>query len=750
MRISIKAGRKRLLAATAGVLLAGSAVAAVAMSPAKAALPDPITITPIANQSTTPIGSEVDLGVAAADTDPKGGLLVYSATGLPAGLTINGATGEIAGIATTAAAGADVTVFVTDHDKNQATTSFTWTVKDLITVEPIANQATALDVHLAGATALPVTAGDNNALAPLKYVATGLPNGLVINNATGSITGETLKSGAFDVTVTVTDGTASPAGTAAFTWTVGNTITVKAPATEKSSVGTKIALVTISSTDSDAALKTFTYAATNLPAGLAISAAGVISGTPTTDATYATVITATDAEGSVGAATIQWTVGKQKTVVKLTAPAARTVYLGVKASIALKATDSDPAFKVFSYSSSALPRGLSLNKATGVISGRPAAAGTKKTTLSVTDANGAVGTAVITFRIRGAVAVVDLEPAVKSTVVGTGLNIQFTATDAVAHDKMSFSATGLPPGMHLSAKPLMLWGWPTKAGRYTALVHEKGALGSSAVTKVPLKVGAASAKGPRGQIRLSFDGKCLQAPKGAKVQIANCVSGATESWTLATDGTIRAKGACLDISGSSTYKGKGVQLLHCSSSVREQWRQASKGLLVNPASGLCLADPGTSKKNGTVPVLGGCGVKAAEQWKLPAQPMLAAEGGMCADDFHSQATPGSKVDLFSCNGTNGQTWNFLPDGTIRQAQYATACLTVHGPLGQAGVKVTLYPCQGGNKEQHWTVGGAGGLASQVSLAGACLAIPSLKAESGVGLVTAKCSKSNPLALWHVQ
>jgi hypothetical protein len=262
-------------------------------------------------------------------------------------------------------------------------------------------------------------------------------------------------------------------------------------------------------------------------------------------------------------------------------------------------------------------------------------------------------------------------------------------------------------------------------------------------------VSKATGKGPKGQIHLVSGGKCLQAPKGAKVQITNCVSGSTEAWTLASDGTIRAKGACLVISGSSTYKGKGVALTHCSSSVREQWRQGSSGLLVNPASGLCLADPGASRQNGTVPVLGSCKIGAAEQWKLPAQPLLAAEGGFCADDYLSRGTPGSKVDLFSCNGTPGQTWNIQSDGTIRQSQYATACLTVHGTV-KAGAKVTLYPCQKGSKQQHWAVSHESGLSSAVSLGGACLAIPSLKSQSGASLIVVKCSKSNPLDLWHVQ
>jgi hypothetical protein len=439
MRISIKTGRNRLIAAAAGILLAGSAVAAVAVTPATAAV-GVVTVDAIANQSTTPLGSVVTpVQVTETDTDATAGLLVYSATGLPAGVTIDGATGLISGIATAAVAASNVIVSVTDSDNNVGTTAFTWTTKNTITVTKPANQTTPLDTKNV---ILPVNAASNG-VAALKYVAPGLPNGLVINNATGTITGETLKAGTFVVTLTVSDNTASPAATTTFTWTVGNTVTVKAPAAEKSSVGAKITPVTITSTDSAAGEK-FSYAAANLPKGLTMTAAGVISGTPTTAGTSATVITATDTDGSTGTATIQWTVGAQKTAVKVTAPVTKTVYLGVKVSIALKATDSNPALKTFTYSSSALPRGLSLNKATGVISGRPTNSGTKKTTFAAKDANGSAGTAVITFKIRGAVAVVDLMPRVKSAVAGQGLDIQFTATDAVKGDSRSCSGAGRP------------------------------------------------------------------------------------------------------------------------------------------------------------------------------------------------------------------------------------------------------------------------------------------------------------------
>jgi O-glycosyl hydrolase len=89
--------------------------------------------------------------------------------------------------------------------------------------------------------------------------------------------------------------------------TTGNTVTVTNPGSQSSTVG-KAASVQISASDS-ASGQTLTYAATGLPAGLAInSATGLISGTPTTAGTSSVTVTATDGTGASGSATFTWTV----------------------------------------------------------------------------------------------------------------------------------------------------------------------------------------------------------------------------------------------------------------------------------------------------------------------------------------------------------------------------------------------------------------------------------------------------------
>jgi hypothetical protein len=86
----------------------------------------------------------------------------------------------------------------------------------------------------------------------------------------------------------------------------GNTITVTNPGSQSSTVGTAVSLQ-VNATDS-ASGQTLTYSATGLPAGLSISSAGLITGTPTTAATSSATVTARDSTGASGSISFSWVV----------------------------------------------------------------------------------------------------------------------------------------------------------------------------------------------------------------------------------------------------------------------------------------------------------------------------------------------------------------------------------------------------------------------------------------------------------
>src|SRR5579862_2902768 len=88
---------------------------------------------------------------------------------------------------------------------------------------------------------------------------------------------------------------------------LGTPVTVANPGPQASLAGTAASSVTLSGKDATSG-QTLTYAAAGLPAGLSISSAGVISGTPTANGTSTVTVTAKDANGAYAAQSFVWTV----------------------------------------------------------------------------------------------------------------------------------------------------------------------------------------------------------------------------------------------------------------------------------------------------------------------------------------------------------------------------------------------------------------------------------------------------------
>jgi beta-glucosidase len=88
---------------------------------------------------------------------------------------------------------------------------------------------------------------------------------------------------------------------------LGQPVTLASPGPQASLAGQAAATVTLSGKDSTSG-QTLTYSASGLPAGLSISSAGVISGTPSTDGTTTVTVTAKDGNGAYATQSFVWTV----------------------------------------------------------------------------------------------------------------------------------------------------------------------------------------------------------------------------------------------------------------------------------------------------------------------------------------------------------------------------------------------------------------------------------------------------------
>jgi len=178
-----------------------------------------------------------------------------------------------------------------------------------------------------------------------------------------------------------------------------DTVTVTNPGSQTSTVGSAASLQ-ISASDS-ASGQTLTYAATGLPAGLSISSAtGLISGTPTTAGTSSVTVTATDTTGAHGSTTFTWTVNPVAgNTVTVTNPGGQSSRTGTAVSLQIRAADSASG-QALTYGAVGLPAGLSVNPASGLISGTPTSTGMFTVTVTATDTTGASGSATFSWRIR--------------------------------------------------------------------------------------------------------------------------------------------------------------------------------------------------------------------------------------------------------------------------------------------------------------------------------------------------------------
>ncbi|MCG5458084.1 glycosyl hydrolase family 18 protein [Micromonospora sp. PSH03] len=128
--------------------------------------------------------------------------------------------------------------------------------------------------------------------------------------------------------------------------------------------------------------------------------------------------------------------------------------------------------------------------------------------------------------------------------------------------------------------------------------------------------------GRTGQIT-GIAGKCVDVASastanGTAVQLWGCNGTNAQTWTVASDSTLRALGKCADITSGSTANGAKVQLWDCNGSGAQVWQTQSNGTLRNPQSNKCLDASDNSSADGTRLQIWDCFAGANQRWTLPA------------------------------------------------------------------------------------------------------------------------------------
>ncbi|BBP45617.1 hypothetical protein THMIRHAS_09900 [Thiosulfatimonas sediminis] len=234
----------------------------------------------------------------------------------------------------------------------------------------------------------------------LTYSASGLPEGLSINSSTGVISGtiasdasdatdDNNNTQAYSVTVTASDGSA-PVASETFTWTVNNTIpefisgsdtaetasnvdVYEFSADEGTTSGTVVGTVTASDADSDAN-KVYSIEGGNEAGLFSINAStGQISVTQDIDdaelGEYSLTVKVDDLEGGTDTATVNIRLDNVDDNPESTEISDQTNLDSESVNLDVSGNFSDADGDTLTYSASGLPKGLSINSSTGVISG---------------------------------------------------------------------------------------------------------------------------------------------------------------------------------------------------------------------------------------------------------------------------------------------------------------------------------------------------------------------------------------------
>jgi hypothetical protein len=204
-------------------------------------------------------------------------------------------------------------------------------------------------------------------------------------------------------------------------------------------------------------------------------------------------------------------------------------------------------------------------------------------------------------------------PGSQSTPAGSSVSLQLVGNSTAGYP-LTWSGTGLPPGLTLAPSTGLITGTSSTAGTYGVTVTAADASGTSRGVSFNWTITTV------GQPITGPNKKCLDDSGGStvngnKVDIWTCNGTPAQAWTFSGH-LLSVLGKCLADHG---FTGAGTKLVlwTCIGHRNEQWTHKSNGEYVLAANGLCLTDPSNSAVNGTQVEIRVCRDFTDQRWSLP-------------------------------------------------------------------------------------------------------------------------------------
>jgi Putative Ig domain len=423
-----------------------------------------ITVNPAPLGITTTSLPQGTIGSAYTSTDVAvtGGTAPFtwslSSGTLPAGLLLNSSTGAITGTPTAAAVTSSVTVKVADSSTPQMTTTKNFAVVITLSV------TTSSLPNAAIGTGYNATLAAEGGQPPYTWsISSGsLPAGLSLTPSTGAITGTPANNAtSSNITVKVVDSaTTQQSATQAFSIFIP--LTLESTSLPNGAIGTGYN----QSVAVGGGTTPYTWSITSgsLPAGLSLSAStGAITGTPANNSTSSTfTVKVVDSSSSPQNVSSSFTITIPLKIETTSLPSgAPNVAYSQNVSVG-----GGTAPYTWSITSGALPPPLSLNPATGAITGTPSATdnGNYAFTVQVVDStlpSPQTTTQNLSINIS---ALIISSSSVSNATIGTAYsNTPVTASGGATPYTYSIASGSLPNGLSLNSSTGAITGTPSSS-----------------------------------------------------------------------------------------------------------------------------------------------------------------------------------------------------------------------------------------------------------------------------------------------